>query len=128
MTENTQKHDLAKTFKVIYMYLVALISVIVFIIGSVTLLNTALKTWVFPTNGYYYNDYSYNCTAEGMKSNVAFKTTEECLAHYEELDKKNAVNQRNMDLSFGVSMALVSLPIWLLHMAMIKKDKKHDVA
>lgn len=127
MTEVTGKHDLAKTFKVIYMYLVALISVVVFIIGTVTLLNTALKTWVFPTNGYYYNDYTYNCTAEGMKGG-SFTNREVCVAYYEDLNKKNAVNQRNEDLSFGVAMALVSLPIWLLHMAMIKKDKKHEIA
>lgn len=125
MTEEIKKHDLGATFKVIYMYLVALISVIVFIIGSVNLIDTALKTWVFPTTGYY-QDYSYNCNKEGLK-NSGFKNNEECLAHFAKVEQKDAVNQRNKDLSFGVSMTAVSLPIWLLHMAMIRKDKKKNV-
>lgn len=111
--------------KSLYFYLVSFACVIVFIIGTVTLINTALQTWVFHTNGYNY-DVSYNCTKESMKLNGFFTDKAECMKYYEEQNAKSAANQRNMDISFGIAMALVSLPIWVLHMYLAKVAKKDE--
>jgi len=101
--------------------------VIVFIIGSVTLINTALQTWVFETNGYdYYGDITYNCTKESMKLNGLFTDKDACLKYYEEQQAKQAENQRNRDISFGIAMAVVSLPIWFLHMYLAKAARKEE--
>ncbi|MBT3864443.1 hypothetical protein HOE67_00940 [Candidatus Peregrinibacteria bacterium] len=116
--------DLSKTFRVIYMYLVALISVIVFIIGAVNLIDTGLKTWVFPVDDYYYEDISMNCGKTLIAEEGRFDNTEECEVHYEAQKERNANNQRNRDLAFGVSMTIVSFPIWLFHLGMIRRDKK----
>ena len=118
--------DLSKTFRVIYMYLVALISVIVFIIGAVNLIDTGLRSWVFPVDGYYYEDPLGNCSVGLMKEEGRFETTEECEEHYEAQKARNVQNQLNRDLAFGISMTVVSLPIWLLHLGMIRKDRKRN--
>lgn len=115
----------AKKLRPIYMYLVALVSVVVFVIGSVTLLNAALKTWVFPVDSWY-GDTAWNCSAENMKNMGTFKTTEECIAYYNEQDAKNVKNELYRDLSFGISMTTISLIIWLLHMWFIARDKKEN--
>lgn len=114
------------------MYLVALISVIVFIIGAVNLLNTALETWVFPVDGGgYYEDPAWQCNSQmeiarepGSKVEIVWDSSEECIAYYEAQNVKNSVNDRNRDFAFGISMTVVSLPIWLLHMWFIRRDKK----
>lgn len=116
----------AKKLRPIYMYLVALISVVVFVIGTVTLLNVALKTWVFPVTSWYGSDPAWNCSAENMKNTGTFDTTEDCIVYYEELDKKNLTDETYRDLSFGISMATISLIIWLLHMWFIAKDRKEN--
>lgn len=124
MTE--QKSKFVHILKSLYFYLVSFACVIVFIIGSVTLINTALQTWVFHTGGYYMGDVSYNCTKEAMKGNGLFTDKAECLKYYEDQNQKNADNQKKMDISFGVAMTLVSFPIWLLHMWMAKREKKQE--
>jgi len=115
----------AKKLRPIYMYLVALVSVVVFVIGSVTLLNTALKTWVFPVTSYYGNSI-YNCSPESIKGMGGFETTEECIAYFDEQDRVNFKNELYRDLSFGISMTTISLIIWFLHMWFIAKDRKEN--
>ena len=124
--------DLSKTLRTIYMYLVALISVVVFVIGAVNLINTTLETWVFPTDGWdHHEDPVIACndqavSAEKYLESVTFswESTEDCVAYYEEQNAKERINDRNRDFAFGISMTVVSLPIWLLHMWFIKRDKK----
>lgn len=125
MAEAKKKSNLVKVLRTVYLYLVSLICVVVFIIGSVTLINTALKTWVFPVGNWGYSDPAMNCNSENMKNiGLTFKTTEECVTYYEELDAKNYKNQLYNDISFGISMTVISLIIWLLHMSFIRKEKK----
>lgn len=125
MAEEKKKSSFVKSLRTIYLYLVSLICVVVFIVGSVTLINTALKTWVFPVGNWGYSDPAMNCNSENMKNiGLTFKTTEECIAYYEELDAKNYKNQLYSDISFGISMTVISLIIWLLHMSFIRKEKK----
>ena len=59
-----------------------------------------------------------------VSSGSQWETMEECIDYYDERNVKNRANQRNRDFAFGVSMTVVSLPIWLLHMWFIKQDKK----
>ena len=125
MTE--QKSKFVHILKSLYFYLVSFACVIVFIIGAVTLINTALQTWVFESNGNYYGgDVSYNCTKESMKMNGLFTNKDECMKYYQDIQDKDAQNQRNRDISFGIAMAVVSLPIWVLHMYLAKAAKKEE--
>jgi len=125
MTE--PKSKFVHILKSLYFYLVSFACVIVFIIGSVTLINTALQTWVFESSGYYYGgDVSYSCTKESMKMNGLFADKDECLKYYQDIQDKDARNQRNRDISFGIAMAVVSLPIWVLHMYLAKAAKKDE--
>lgn len=124
MAEEKKKSGFVKSLRTIYLYLVSLICVVVFIIGSVTLINTALKTWVFPVTSWYGSDPVWNCSAENMKNMGTFETTADCIVYYEELDAKNYKNQLYNDISFGISMTVISLIIWLLHMSFIRKEKK----
>lgn len=123
--EEVKKGGFTKTLKTIYLYLVSLICVVVFVIGAVILINTALKAWVFPVNNeYYYGPVPDNCSAQVLKDSTLFKTADDCVKYYEEQRAKDVINQRNMDLAQGVAMTIVSLPIWLFHMYLAKKEKK----
>ncbi|MFA4891705.1 MAG: hypothetical protein WC604_05170 [Candidatus Gracilibacteria bacterium] len=124
--------ELSKSLRTVYMYLAAIVSLVVFIIGTVTLLNTALQSWVFPSTGYYYfEDPVMTCNSQVQLSkeepktySFGFETQDECVAYYEKRNEEQIVNQRNMDIAFGIAMTVVSLPIWLLHMWFIRRDKK----
>ncbi len=124
--------ELSKSLRTVYMYLASLISLVVFIIGAVTLLNTALQSWVFPSTGYYYyEDPVMTCDNQLQMSKTEpkivafnFENRDACIAYYEARNEEQTENQRNMDIAFGIAMTVVSLPIWLLHMWFIRRDKK----
>jgi len=118
--------NFVKVLRALYFYVVSAICVIVFIIGSVTLIKTALEAWVFPvTDGYSYDQSIYSCGPESMKG-MSFANKDECVTYYKDQAETQNNNQRNRDLAFGVAMTVVSFPLWLAHLWMVKLDKKKD--
>ena len=127
----------AKLIRSIYLYLAALVSLIFVAVGSGTLLNTALKFYVFPKaekGGFsqcnqqppvYALDKS---TYIGVATEDQKSQLENLLRDYEEWKRNNTGEecysaQRQSTSVDAITMILIALPILLVHWRIIKKDK-----
>jgi hypothetical protein len=129
-----------KIVRTVYLYIAALVSLIFVAVGTGTLLNTALKTYVFPKaqkGGYsrcnqqppvYGLDGTKdaNVTTEQQKQQIA-----NMLADYENWKKDNSGEEcysaeRQSSVVDAITMILVALPICLLHWRIIKREKEKE--
>lgn len=129
--------------RIVYLYLMTAIGLIVFIIGSVTAINTALKAFVFTKADMNYNSMPNGLYLEKPVSQVeAIKTcdklTEEDKANiemwlndykaFQEMDKNQdpVKSTRQREASTAIAMILVGFPIYLIHWRIIKKEKRSE--
>lgn len=127
-----------KIIRTVYLYIAALVSLIFVAVGTGTLLNTALKTYVFPKaekGGYgrcnqqppvYDLDGTKDSdlTTEQQKKQIA-----NMLADYENWKKENSGEEcysaeRQSNAVDAITMIVIALPICLLHWRIIKKEKE----
>ena len=135
--------------KPLYLYLVSIISIIVFIIGSVTVVNLMIREYIFDVHGSWFEDPETQCEyiLTGNDSiyerkvrmpvpdtistdNLTDMTREEREEMYnkcverssEKMEIQNRYNFAN-DMSRGIAMILISLPIFFWHWRLIKRDK-----
>ena len=129
--------------RIVYLYLMTAIGLIVFIIGSVTIINTGLKAFVFKKADLNYNSGpSEIYLAKSVNQVDALKTCDNLTAE----DKANIEmwladykiwqeNQKNQDpvtstrqreASTAIAMILVGFPIYLIHWRIIKKEKHSE--
>ncbi|MEI6587733.1 MAG: hypothetical protein WCO05_02160 [Candidatus Moraniibacteriota bacterium] len=127
-----------RIIRTVYLYIAALVSLIFVAVGTGTLLNTALKTYVFPKaqkGGYGHCNQQppvygldgtkdANVTTEQQKQQIA-----NMLADYENWKKDNSGEEcysaeRQSSVVDAITMILVALPICLLHWRIIKKEKE----
>ena len=133
----------------IYLYLFALLGLVLLTIGSVRFINMGLKAWVFteaekeqkfnyerPIDMPYYLEEK----AEGIKSStekeITVTLTEEqsvqlkkVLQNNEEWEKRQAEfdyvkSQRHRDASINLSLILVGFPLSLVHWLIIRRETK----
>lgn len=119
----------------IYLYLVALISLIFTAVGIGNLINTTLKAYVFPDTEK--RDYGM-CNIQPYYPAVDFKnlSSAEQEAQIENMidDYKRWQEQNTDDACYRserqkrfvdfTTMVLIALPLYLFHWSMIKKEKK----
>lgn len=134
--------DKIKMIRTTYLYLAAIISLLFVSIGTGTLINTVLKSYVFPKaerGGYDQCNQQppvYYLDGDGMK-NVATEDQkvqlENLLRDYEKWKTENTGEecysaQRQAKIVDALTMMIVALPILLVHWRIIKKekDKKED--
>ncbi|MFZ2226620.1 MAG: hypothetical protein WA064_04130 [Candidatus Moraniibacteriota bacterium] len=127
-----------KIIRTVYLYIAALVSLIFVAVGSGTLINTALKTYVFPKaekGGYgrcnqqppvygLDNLKGANLTTEEQKQQVANMLTD-----YETWKKDNSGEEclsaeRQNNVVNALTMIIIALPIYLFHWRIIKKEKE----
>ncbi|MEI7426158.1 MAG: hypothetical protein WCK16_04535 [Candidatus Moraniibacteriota bacterium] len=129
-----------KIIRTVYLYIAALVSLIFVAVGSGTLLNTALKAYVFPKaekGGYgRCNQQPPVYNIESAKDSTL--TTEEqkeqitnALADYENWKKDNSgeecySTERQSSIVDAITMIIIALPICLLHWRIIKKEKEDN--
>lgn len=134
----------SKLIRTIYLYAAALISLIFVAVGTGRLLNTALKSYVFPKaekGGFsrcnqqppLYN-VDKNALA-GVASADQKIQLENLLRDYEQWQKDNTGEEcysaeRQNNSVDSLTLIIVALPICLLHWKMIKKEKeeKEEIA
>lgn len=93
--------------RLLYLYLFAFIGLLVVIIGSVQIVDLALKTYVFKVSEYsYYSDPTLT-TPEMEKRNL-----------------QDQADQRKRQVSNSLAMILVGAPVYLYHWGTIKKENK----
>ena len=130
-----------KTVRTIYLYTVALISLVFLAIGTGNLINTSLKAYIFTEAEK--NDYS-RCTsypyfvsaidAEAIKKNSEITVDQKAqidsmLNDYENWKKENTGDtcikaERQKKMLDALTMILISLPLYIFHWRMARKEKQ----
>jgi len=124
----------------VYLYLVAMIGLVVLIIGSIGMINNVLQNYVFQVDQYSYYRSPLGYDVCNSVPNTLEKTDEvqkpteqeiaECEAKYDEYNKKESQNQAKKDFAISIAQILVGLPLWLLHWGIIQREyrrrKKDD--
>ena len=128
----------------IYFYLAALISLIFVAVGTGTIINTTLKSYVFPEavkGGYsacnnqppVYEIGAVQSIEKAKDSNLSTeqqkKQLEMLILDYENWKKDNAgdicyIRERQKNYVDSFTMLLVALPLCLMHWRVIRKDKE----
>ncbi len=129
--------------RMVYLYLMTAIGLIVFIIGSVTIINTGLKAFVFKQADYNYDNkpneiYLQKSISQTEELKTCENLTEEDRANIEswlkdyqgwQENSKNynpVASNRQREASTAIAMILVGFPIYFIHWAIIKKEKHSE--
>ena len=118
----------------IYLYLFALIGLVLITIGCVRLVGLGLKTYIF-TKADIYIEYPMakpirtalveGDKVEGDKAGEFEQPTKE---EIEEYQNKQQTANRQREAAESLAFIIVGLPLYLYHWSMIKKDKKEEIA
>lgn len=107
----------------IYLYLFALIGLIISTIGAVNLVNLGLKAVLFPQADTYYNyPVAKPVTAPGATSTVQ----EPSQADVDRFNEQQRASQRQRDAANALAMLIVGVPLYSYHWRVIKKEKEHN--
>ena len=112
----------------IYLYLFALIGLVLITIGCVRLVGLGLKTYIF-TKADIYIEYPMArpvkvAPIEGSKTEELQQPTKEEIEEYQ--NKQQAAN-RQREAAESLAFIIVGLPLYLYHWSVIKKDKKEEI-
>ena len=136
MEERKDRKELIRT---IYLYLFALIGLVLLVIGSVGFVNMGLKTWVFTKSDqdrYLYEGISepypiarLEKASEGNELSVDDKeAVKKIIEDYNERKERNAKIDgvqagRHRDAATNLALIIVGLPLYLYHWMVIRRDK-----
>ncbi|MBI5230188.1 MAG: hypothetical protein HY981_02750 [Candidatus Magasanikbacteria bacterium] len=131
----TPKTGSREIIRNVYLYLVALITLIMMVVSSAQLINLALITWVFPEADSSYIYYGPKpVPAMGVKPADDKRTPEQIAADDERAQKQweeekqrseeQRIAQKYRDLVQNISFLLVATPLFLYHWSVIRKDRK----
>lgn len=118
--------------KKIYLYLVSVIALVIWVVGSIMLLNMALKTWVFPKAdnvNYYAYPAKVDCErmkAEKLANSTAYMDPACDNPKYAEEQEMRAQEERSAqkqrDASQALAMIIVAMPVWYGHWRLARKE------
>lgn len=150
MENSTTSPAKKSIIRLIYLYLVALIGLVVFLIGGVGMVNTGLKVVLDVDGEYYYTSAKDVCRGQfgeryvgGPKSvpapaivdGVVVKTVDQnsaefkqCVTDEEERQLKQQSNDRRRNIAEALAMMILGAPIWLYHWHVIQRDHKQSVS
>ncbi|MBL8030521.1 MAG: hypothetical protein JNN11_04720 [Candidatus Doudnabacteria bacterium] len=109
------------SLKKAYLYLVSVISLVIWVIGAIMLLNMALKTWVFTKadkDFYYVGPCIAKYNSDGTTMPCSKEEEEKQRASAEE----NRAAQKQRDASQALAMILIAGPVWYGHWRMAKRE------
>ncbi|MBF8280871.1 MAG: hypothetical protein HW383_644 [Candidatus Magasanikbacteria bacterium] len=122
-----------KLVRNIYLYIVSLITLIMMLVATHSLIDVALRTWVFtkvdieqscPYEPYYYGPYPAKPMAADGKLSEA-----ERLKLCEENKKQQTIqriSERQRELVRDIALLLIGIPLFAVHMLIIRKDRRED--
>lgn len=102
------------SLRLLYLYLFSFVGLLITVIGSIQIIDLALKTYVFKVTDYAY--YPEPIKIEGMP---AVDSTE-----LKRRGEEEQSNQRKRNLSNSLAMILVGTPLYFYHWKTIKKEHK----
>lgn len=120
----------------IYLYLVAIIGLVTFIVGAVGIIDNVLQNYVFQVNDYVrYDAYIWGspelapCSASYTDANdkIITRTTSEINTCKENITKQQERDHQNSigrQFSSSISAIVIGLPLWLFHWMIIQNEDK----
>lgn len=112
------------TVRKIYLYLFAVVGLVLIITGSVSLVDLGLKTWVFKQADNY--PIYIERFAAPEKDGTQVELTEEEAAKKQAEEKERQQQQRNSDrqrqASNAVAQLIVGIPLFVYHWRVIQKE------
>jgi hypothetical protein len=129
--------------RIVYLYLMTTIGIVVFVIGSVTMINSVLKTFVFKQADLnYYSRPSELYLANSEKQVSIIKECSDLTAQDKEIidmwlvdyqnwkkideNKMQITAQRQREFANSIAMIVVGFPLYFIHWAIIKKERRKD--
>ncbi len=109
----------------IYLYLFALVGLVLFVIGLVRLVDLGLKSWVFTAADKYYPYPMAAPSSVDKSTSTPSGPSQEELQAYQE---QQTAAQRQGDAAEAIAFIVVGFPLYLYHWGMIKKDKEKENA
>ncbi len=116
------------SLKKAYLYLVSVISLVIWVIGAIMLLNMALKATIFQ-GADKYGHYTYPaayCQDVGTSTNPSTVKMPECDPGFAEQQRKaeeeNRAAQRQRDAAQALSMIVIAAPVWYFHWKQARKE------
>lgn len=112
------------TLRKVFLYIFASLGLVLCVIGTVSLINLGLRTYVFTKSDYPCYTTSRILTDAEKKEGM----TQEQLDKQAELDSKNCEQQRTSEkqqqASNAIAMLIVGLPLYAYHWNTIRRDKE----
>lgn len=109
------------SLKKAYLYLVSVISLVIWVVGAIMLINLALKTWVFPNadkNIYY----SAPCVQTYDPNGKPIDCSAEQTALAQKQDEENRAAQKQRDAAQALAMIIIAVPVWWGHWRLAKRE------
>ena len=121
----------------VYLYLVAMIGLVVFIFGAVGIINNVFQNYIFRVDydnytqpfpygaGTCYSQYVDPTDKEGKRLITPTPAeSADCETKQAQQKEQNRINRIGTDFSISIAQIVVGLPIWLFHWAIIQKEYK----
>lgn len=113
------------TIRKIYLYLFALIGLVISTIGAVQLVNLGLKTYVFPNADNYY-PYPMEKPVPASPAGATTTTREPSQKEIDTYNERQRTSQRQRDAANALAMLIVGVPLYAYHWMVIKKEKENS--
>lgn len=125
MTTQTRTH-IPDWLHQLYLYAVSAIMLVIFVIGTITLLNMAIRELVFGVQGSWYRNAEELCINENFNpdnkiNKSMYSSMEACITAKRIQIAEEIRYERARDISSALGMMIVSFPIYLYHWRIIKK-------
>jgi len=129
--------------RIVYLYLMTTIGIVIFVIGSIIMLNSVLKTYVFKKADInYYSRPSELYLANSEKQVSILKECSDLTAqdkeiidmwladyqNWKKIDENNMqmTSQRQREFANSIAMIVVGFPLYFIHWSIIKKERRKD--
>lgn len=113
--------------KKIYLYLLALIGIVLVLVGGVKLINLGLKTFIFTEAEQFYpypSPKPVPTIRDDAGKEIIYEepSPEELVEYYE----KSTRSRREAEAANSLALIIVGLPLYLYHWNIIRKEKNND--
>jgi disulfide bond formation protein DsbB len=104
----------------IYLYLFALIGLVISTIGAVQLVDLGLKTFVFPQADI---NYAYPMAKPISTMGPTSTAQEPSQAEMDKFNAQQRTSQRQRDAASALAMLIVGVPLYAYHWRVIKREQ-----
>jgi glucan phosphoethanolaminetransferase (alkaline phosphatase superfamily) len=107
--------------KKVYLYLVSLIALVMLIVACVSLINLALRAWVFKQADN--TTYNYSCPMIPASAQVPDGSTSSCnTALQQQQAHAQLVSSRETESARDIALIIVGLPVFFYHWRLVRKE------